>query len=105
MFDGSKEGVLLRRYETACSREFHKAISDLMRLRKEAASRAEPEDEEPPLQDEPIAETAAEEVVASTGPISPRIEAVATRPATERDGIATLTAPISAPAGPVPGTV
>src|SRR3954462_5151795 len=35
MFDDSKEAVLFRRYETACEREFHRSISDLMRLRKE----------------------------------------------------------------------
>ena len=53
MFDGSKEGALLRRYETACEREFHKAIADLMKLRKGAASRPEPEPEGPRYKTKP----------------------------------------------------
>src|SRR6476659_1985534 len=48
MFDGSKEGVLLRRYETACEREFHKAIADLMKFRKEARSAPDEIAVEPP---------------------------------------------------------
>src|SRR6185312_9987597 len=36
MFDGSPEGVLFRRYETACEREFHRSVKELLRLRKDA---------------------------------------------------------------------
>jgi hypothetical protein len=42
MFDGSKEGMLFRRYETACERELHRAIADLMKSRKESA-KSEPD--------------------------------------------------------------
>jgi hypothetical protein len=52
MFDDSKEAVLLRRYETACEREFHKSIADLMKLRKTPILR-EPEPEPAP---EPVAD-------------------------------------------------
>ena len=37
MFDDTPSGVLFRRYEAQCEREFHRAINDLMKLRKEAA--------------------------------------------------------------------
>ena len=43
MFDDSKEGMLFRRYETACERELHRAIKDLMKSRKESA-KAEPDE-------------------------------------------------------------
>ena len=105
MFDDSKEGVLLRRYRTACEREFHKSIADLLKLRKAAALRPEPEAEEAPLRNEPIAEDEAGESVASSGPISPRFEPVATGPAAERDGLEAPIGPISAPCRPVPDTV
>ena len=98
MFDGSKEGVLLRRYETACGREFHKAIADLMKLRKEAALRPEPEPEEAPLQNEAISEVDDEEQVTSTDPISPRFEAAPAGPPTP------FGSPVT-PAGPVPAPV
>ena len=95
MFDDSKEGVLLRRYETACEREFHKAIADLMKLRKEAALRPAPEAEDAPLPNEAIAEAAAEEQVVSNDPIPPEPEAVPTDAAPPCDSPVT-------PAGPVP---
>ena len=98
MFDGSKEGVLLRRYENACGREFHRAIADLMKLRKEAASRPAPEPEGPPLRNEPIAETSSEESVTSDDPVSPGAAAVPTEPAAPVDSVVT-------PAGPVPVNV
>ena len=98
MFDGSKEGVLLRRYETACEREFHKAIADLMKFRKEAQQAPALGPEGPPLQNEPIAEATVEESLASSDPVSPRIEAVASEPA------ATFDSPLT-PAGPVPVAV
>ena len=82
MFDGGKEGVLLRRYETACEREFHKAIADLMKLRKEAASRPEPEAEEAPVAEtNPSPKPILRKSITSNDPISPGFEAVATEPA------------------------
>ncbi len=97
MFDGSKEGVLLRRYETACEREFHKAIADLMKLRKEAALRAEAEAQEAPLPNEAIAEVDDEEPVASNDPIPPEPEVVAAESVTPCDSPVTPAWPIPAP--------
>ena len=37
MFDDTPSGVLFRRYEAQCEREFHRAVNDLKKLRKEAA--------------------------------------------------------------------
>ena len=93
MFDGSKEGVLLRRYETACEREFHKAIADLMKLRKEAASRPDPEPEEALLPNEAITENDAEEPVTSNDPISPEPDMAPSKPATPVDSPVTNSGP------------
>jgi hypothetical protein len=67
MFDGSKEGVLLRRYETACEREFHKSIADLMKLEKgrgegerAPAETAEVEEAAPEPSPEPAARQSVE---------------------------------------------
>ena len=102
MFDGSKEGALLRRYETACEREFHKAIADLMKLRKGAASRPEPEPEGPPLQNEAIAEIISGEPVASIGSISAGFDAFVTSLTTPCDGHPTPAGAVPAPSGSVP---
>jgi len=68
MFDGSKEGVLLRRYETACEREFHRSISDLMKLRKAPAPEPAEAADEPPVRTEPIAEPSSEPEVTAAAP-------------------------------------
>src|SRR5262249_50906453 len=49
LFDDSPSGVLLRRYETACEREYHKALAEVLKFRKERPPAAEFEaDPEPP---------------------------------------------------------
>src|SRR5262249_47788847 len=35
LFDDSPSGVLLRRYVTACEREYHKALAEVLKFRKE----------------------------------------------------------------------
>jgi hypothetical protein len=64
MFDDSKAGVLLRRYETACEREFHRSIADLLKLRKEPP----PEQVMAPERNEAIAEEPTAQAVASIAP-------------------------------------
>ena len=73
MFDGSKEGVLLRRYETACDREFHKACGDLQKFRKANASCPEFDEPEAPvgpeIRNEPVAEVVTESPVTPPAPV------------------------------------
>ena len=71
MFDDSQEGVLLRRYQTACEREFHKAIADLMKLRKQAASRPEPEAEGPLCETKPFPKTMPKKWLRRTARLRP----------------------------------
>jgi len=60
--------VLLRRYETACEREFHRSISDLMKLRKAPAPEPAEAADEPPVRTEPIAEPSSEPEVTAAAP-------------------------------------
>src|SRR5207248_2573632 len=51
LFDASKDGAGLRHYESACEREFHRSIGDLVKLQKAAPAGGPPApvaDEEPP---------------------------------------------------------
>ena len=48
LFDDSKEGVLRRRYETACSRELHRALADLVKLQQAQAAAPPPPRPTPP---------------------------------------------------------
>jgi hypothetical protein len=60
LFDDTKAGAALRRYETACERDLHRALADFLRLRRHPLR--------PPCGSEPIAELdPAEEVM----PIDP----------------------------------
>ena len=84
MFDDSKEAVLMRRYETACEREFHRAIAGMQKLQKaplvdldDDSDEADTDTESAPLQNEPIAEPAQSEAVTENAPVS---EAVKTAP-------------------------
>ena len=104
MFDGSKEGVLMRRYETAVEREFHKSIADLSRLRKEAVpdarwveAEAVPTAEEAVERNEPIAEVSADFEVTSADLPRPRPEPSPSEPATPFDGLLTASEAIPGP--------
>ena len=60
MFDPSEAGTLARRYETAASRELHKAIADLLKLEKQS--------DNPPPQNEPVPEPPGDRDVAPSDP-------------------------------------
>jgi hypothetical protein len=81
MFDDSPAGVLLRRYMTACEREYHRALAAVLKFRKErppvAAVEPEPEPAGPEVAAEP-----APPVVEAAGPV--RNEPIAETPDTER---------------------
>ena len=104
MFDGSKEGVLIRRYESACEREFHKSIADLMKLRKEPIPECVADDDEAPLQNEPIAEASPEQALTSDTPSSAYPRTAPPADPEAADGPVTLSevpaAPEMAPAAP-----
>lgn len=78
MFDVSDEGVLLRRHETACEREFHKSIADLMRLEKEHGGE-EPEPVRSPTAEDPSADCATEAVPEPPVASRNRVPGVVTR--------------------------
>jgi hypothetical protein len=63
LIDVSHAGVLLRRYETATEREFHKTLAEIMAFRKASAA---------PVRNEPVSEPARNPQVASTPPPPPR---------------------------------
>ena len=62
LVDVSHAGVLLRRYETATEREFHKTLAEIMAFRKASAA---------PVRNEPVSEPARNPQVASTPPPVP----------------------------------
>jgi hypothetical protein len=62
LIDVSHAGVLLRRYETATEREFHKTLAEIMAFRKASAA---------PVRNEPVPEPARNPQVASTPPPVP----------------------------------
>jgi hypothetical protein len=67
-FDASREGASLRRYETACSLDLHRALRELRRLRRESGR--------PMCGNEPIPEFDEGEGVASDEADPPRVETV-----------------------------
>ena len=74
MFDDGEEAAVLRRYETACERELHRAIHDLQALRRDAiqappapASAPDPA----PVRNEAIAEDKGDKEVKKSTPSSP----------------------------------
>jgi hypothetical protein len=81
MFDNSPAAVLLRRYMTACEREYHRALAEVLKFRKAqpAAPRVEAEVEsepEPlateagePVRNEPIAEGTGAKGFVADGPV------------------------------------
>jgi hypothetical protein len=85
MFDDSHAGVLLRRYETACEREYHKALAEVLKFRKErppaveTSAEPEPPVDEPvdPVQNEPIAETVESQGVVGDVPAAEPVAAAA----------------------------
>jgi hypothetical protein len=89
LIDVSHAGVLLRRYETATEREFHKTLAEIQAFRKASAA---------PIRNEPVSQPARNPQVASTPPPPPP-----SHPATTDQG-----SPISAsalvrvPALPIP---
>lgn len=62
LIDVSHAGVLLRRYETATEREFHKTLAEIQAFRKASAA---------PVRNEPVSEPARNPQVASTPPPPP----------------------------------
>jgi len=62
LVDVSHAGVLLRRYETATEREFHKTLAEINAFRKASAA---------PVRNEPVSEPARNPQVASTPPPPP----------------------------------
>jgi hypothetical protein len=105
LFDDSPSGVLLRRYETACEREYHKALAEVLKFRKERPPEpeieAEPEppaaEAEDPVRNEPIAEPAEGKEVVSNDPVAAPA-ATAAKPAdvlSHVDGMPTT--PLTAP--------
>ena len=62
LIDVSHAGVLLRRYETATEREFHKTLAEIQAFRKASAA---------PIRNEPVPEPARNPQVASTPPPEP----------------------------------
>ena len=62
LIDVSHAGVLLRRYETATEREFHKTLAEIQAFRKASAA---------PIRNEPVPEPARNPQVASTPPPLP----------------------------------
>ena len=62
LIDVSHAGVLLRRYETATEREFHKTLAEIQAFRKASAA---------PIRNEPVPEPARNPQVASTPPPPP----------------------------------
>jgi len=89
LIDVSHAGVLLRRYETATEREFHKSLAEIMAFRKASAA---------PLRNEPVPERARNPQVASTPPPPPP-----SHPATTDQG-SPIPAPtiVRPPALPIP---
>jgi hypothetical protein len=94
MFDDSPAGVLLRRYMTACEREYHKALAAVLKFRKErapveaiAAEPGPPAAEieaasvppaagaAEPVRNEPIAETGEGQEVVIAGPAAEPVAA------------------------------
>jgi hypothetical protein len=68
-FDDTPSGERFRRYEGSCERSYHKAVADLLKVRKERASSPDPE---PDLErNEPMAEPAVEAEVAASAPVEP----------------------------------
>jgi hypothetical protein len=72
LIDVSHAGVLLRRYETAAEREFHKTLAEIMAYRKASAA---------PIRNEPVPKPPRNPQVAATPPPPPP-----TRPATTDEG-------------------
>jgi hypothetical protein len=117
MFDDSPAGVLLRRYMTACEREYHKALAEVLKFRKErppvAAVGPEPAPQvaaEPsppaaavagPVRNEPIAEDSGDKEVVADGPV--QVPAMpAAQPVDARSDVnETPPAPVSGPPWPV----
>jgi hypothetical protein len=108
MFDDSPAAVLLRRYMTACEREYHKALAEVLKFRKERTPEpqieAEPEPQAEvaePVRNEPIAETSEDQEVVADGPV----EAPAAPAAPWVDALsyvdATPPGPVSGPSWPV----
>ena len=62
LIDVSHAGVLLRRYETATEREYHKTLAEIMAFRKASAA---------PVRNEPVPKPARNPQVASTPPPPP----------------------------------
>jgi ATP-dependent helicase YprA (DUF1998 family) len=109
MFDDSEEGVLLRRYRTACEREYHKALADLMKIRKARATGpdAAPEvaaskPEAAVLPNEATAESPSEESVMALEALIARYQADIVGSAPGNDSRPTPSGPNLAPGGPVP---
>jgi hypothetical protein len=71
LIDVSHAGVLLRRYETATEREFHKTLAEILAFRKASAA---------PVRNEPVSEPARNPQVASTPPPPPRTFGEPTHP-------------------------
>jgi hypothetical protein len=73
LFDPSPQAVLLRRYETACERECHKALAELLKLRKERGDAPDPAPPAAaagaPVRNEPVAETAGGQGLRADGPV------------------------------------
>ena len=77
MFDSSKEAVLMRRYETACEREFHKSIAGIQKIQKAKDFTPEPPDSDdtpaPPddlFPNEPISEPVSDSEVTDFTPLT-----------------------------------
>jgi hypothetical protein len=89
LIDVSHAGVLLRRYETATEREFHKTLAEIMAFRKASAA---------PIRNEPVPKPPRNPQVAATAPPPPP-----TRPATTDEG-SPIPAPTTSrvPALPIP---
>jgi hypothetical protein len=66
LFDDTKAGAALRRYETACERDLHRALADFLRLRRHPLR--------PPCGNEPIAEVEPSEEVPPIDPLENRTE-------------------------------
>ena len=64
LFDDTKSGAALRRYETACERDLHRALADFQRLRRHPLW--------PPCGNEPIAEVESSEEVPPIDPAETR---------------------------------
>jgi hypothetical protein len=80
MFDDSPAAVLLRRYMTACEREYHRALAAVLKFRKERPPVAAVEDGPEP----PAAEVEAVPVSPAAGAAEPvRNEPIAESPETE----------------------